>query len=104
MDSTFSVERQESQVMVNKAHHAQNRILFRANYDSSRVLANHFEPGMKAKSKSRASFHIQEFLSRVFASDGASRFFKTFLLRFLFDGGSKTSDDSSATLMARLIS
>jgi hypothetical protein len=90
--------------MENKARHAQNRILFRANYDSSRVLAHHFAPEMKAKSKSRASFHVLEFLSRVFARDGASRFFKTFLLRFLFDGGSKTSDDGSATMMARFIS
>lgn len=89
--------------MANKAHHAQNRIVFRANYDSSRVLAHHFAPGIKAKNKSRADFYALEFLSRVFAREGASRFFKTFLLRFLFDGGSKTSDDGSATMMVRCI-
>lgn len=50
----------------------------------------------KAKRKSRALFHQLEFLSAVFANEGAGRFFKTFLLRFLFDSG-KTSADESAT-------
>lgn len=62
-------------------------------------LHQYFVPNHKAKSKSRASSYAMEFLSKVFASEGASRFFKTFLLRFLFDGGSKSSDDCSATLM-----
>ena len=61
-------------------------------------LHQYFVPNYKAKTKSRANALVKEFLSRVFASDGASRFFKTFLLRFLFDGGSKSSDDCYATL------
>lgn len=57
----------------------------------------YFSPGDKARSKSRASFHALEFLSRVFAREGASRFFVTFLLRFLFDtGGKQSSEDSSS--------
>ncbi len=60
-------------------------------------LHQYFVPNYKAKIKSRASSHAMEFLSRVFASEGASRFFKTFLLRFLFDGGS-SPDDSSASM------
>jgi hypothetical protein len=39
-----------------------------------------------------------EFLSKVFASEGASRFFKTFLLRFLFDSSGKSAEDCSTTL------
>lgn len=66
--------------------------------EGGRVLQQYFVPGDKARSKSRASSHAMEFLSRVFTSEGASRFFKTFLLRFLFDGGSKSSDDCSGTL------
>lgn len=64
------------------------------------LLHQYFVPNDKAKSKSRASFHVMEFLSRVFASDGASRFFKTFLLRFLFDGGGQSSDDCSTLRLA----
>ncbi|MCE3234903.1 MAG: hypothetical protein K0Q50_1083 [Vampirovibrio sp.] len=62
-------------------------------------LHQYYVPNFKSKSKSRAASYNMEFLSRVFASDGASRFFKTFLLRFLFDSGSKSSDDCSAMLM-----
>ncbi len=54
-----------------------------------------YVPQDKAKRKSRAAFHQHEFLSDVFASDGASRFFKTFLLRFLFDSGKTTSEESA---------
>jgi hypothetical protein len=61
-------------------------------------LHQHYVPNFKAKSKSRAASHAMEFLSRVFASEGASRFFKTFLLRFLFDSGSKSSEDCSSML------
>jgi hypothetical protein len=35
-----------------------------------------------------------EFLNRVFSNDGASRFHKTFILRFAFDSN-KTPDDST---------
>ncbi|HEY9686011.1 MAG TPA: hypothetical protein V6C52_03455 [Coleofasciculaceae cyanobacterium] len=63
-------------------------------------LHQYFVPHFKSKSKSRANALVMEFLSRVFANDGASRFFKTFLLRFLFDGGSKSSDDCSGTMRA----
>ena len=59
----------------------------------------YYVPNAKAKSKSRATSHAMEFLSRVFASEGASRFFKTFLLRYLFDGGGKSSDDCSGSTM-----
>jgi hypothetical protein len=59
-------------------------------------LHQHYVPNFKGKSKSRAASHNMEFLSRVFASDGASRFFKTFLLRFLFDSGKASSEDCSA--------
>jgi hypothetical protein len=58
----------------------------------------YYVPNAKAKSKSRAASHAMEFLSRVFANDGASRFFKTFLLRYLFDGGSPSSDDCSGSM------
>ena len=61
-------------------------------------LHQYYIPNFKAKSKSRAASHAMEFLSRVFASEGASRFFKTFLLRFLFDGGGKSSEDYSSML------
>lgn len=61
-------------------------------------LHQHYVPNFKSKSKSRANALVQEFLSRVFASDGASRFFKTFLLRFLFDSSGKSSDDCSGTM------
>lgn len=57
----------------------------------------YYVPNAKAKSKSRATSHAMEFLSRVFASEGASRFFKTFLLRYLFDG-SGSSDDCSGSM------
>lgn len=59
----------------------------------------YYVPNAKAKSKSRAASHAMEFLSRVFANDGASRFFKTFLLRYLFDGGGQSSDDCSGSMM-----
>jgi hypothetical protein len=59
----------------------------------------YYVPNAKAKSKSRAASHAMEFLSRVFANDGASRFFKTFLLRYLFDSGSASSDDCSGSMM-----
>ncbi len=59
----------------------------------------YYVPNAKAKSKSRATSHAMEFLSRVFADDGASRFFKTFLLRYLFDGGSQSADDGSGLMM-----
>jgi hypothetical protein len=42
-----------------------------------------------------------EFLSKVFASEGASRFFKTFLLRFLFDTGKQSSEDASTLRIAK---
>jgi hypothetical protein len=58
-------------------------------------LHQFYVPNFKSKSKSRAHSHAMEFLSRVFANDGASRFFKTFLLRFLFDSGSQSSEDYS---------
>lgn len=61
-------------------------------------LHQYYVPNFKSKSKSRAASYAMEFLSRVFANDGASRFFKTFLLRFLFDSGSKSSEDCSAML------
>lgn len=62
-------------------------------------LHQYYVPNFKSKSKSRANSYTMEFLSQVFASEGASRFFKTFLLRFLFDSGSQSSDDGSAMLM-----
>lgn len=54
-----------------------------------------YVPQDKAKRKSRAVLHQMEFLSDVFANEGASRFFKTFLLRFLFDSGKTTSEESA---------
>lgn len=86
--------------MTAKANHLNNCIVSLSGRDSGRVLAHRFfMPNHKAKSKSRANSHVLEFLSRVFASDGASRFFKTFLLRFLFDSNAQSSDDGSTTLM-----
>lgn len=61
-------------------------------------LHQYYVPNLKSKSKSRAASHTLEFLSKVFASEGASRFFKTFLLRFLFDTGKQSSEDY-ATIM-----
>jgi hypothetical protein len=61
-------------------------------------LHHHYVPNDKGKRKSRAVSHNKEFLSRVFAREGASRFFKTFLLRFLFDSGKKSAEDYSNTL------
>jgi hypothetical protein len=61
-------------------------------------LHQFYVPNFKSKSKSRAHSHAMEFLSRVFTNDGASRFFKTFLLRFLFDSGSSSSEDCSSML------
>jgi hypothetical protein len=86
--------------MAARAHHLNNSIVSRTGRDSGHTpLPHFFVPNLKAKSKSRAASHAMEFLSRVFASEGASRFFKTFLLRFLFDGSAKSSDDASATMM-----
>ena len=51
------------------------------NHHAQRIQPHqYYVPNVKAKSKSRAASHAMEFLSRVFASEGASRFFKTFLL------------------------
>lgn len=62
--------------------------------DGERILSQqYYVPDFKSKSKSRAASHKLEFLSKVFASEGASRFFKTFLLRFLFDTGKQSSED-----------
>ncbi len=61
----------------------------------------YYVPNFKAKSKSRAASHTMEFLSKVFASEGASRFFKTFLLRFLFDTGKQSSEDASTMQLAK---
>ena len=58
----------------------------------------HYVPDFKSRSKSRATSHNLEFLSKVFASEGASRFFKTFLLRFLFDTGKKQPSEDSFTM------
>lgn len=63
-------------------------------------LHQYYVPNFKAKSKSRAASHALEFLSKVFASEGASRFFKTFLLRFLFDTGKQSSEDCATTTPA----
>lgn len=53
-------------------------------------------PDFKSRSKSRAASLSLQFLNMVFASEGASRFFKTFLTRFMFDS-SANPDDSSGT-------
>ena len=60
----------------------------------------YFSPNDKAKRKSRAASHAMEFLSRVFADEGASRFFKTLILRFLFDSSGKSSEDYSRLMPA----
>ncbi|HEY9746226.1 MAG TPA: hypothetical protein V6C99_08425 [Oculatellaceae cyanobacterium] len=67
-------------------------------------LHHYFVPNYKSKSKSRAASHALEFLSRVFADEGASRFFRTFLLRFLMDGSGQSSDDASTGLTVRAAS
>jgi hypothetical protein len=61
---------------------------------SGKTLEHRFLENGKAKTKSKATFHLLEFLTRVFSSEGASRFFKTFLLRFMFEKSNKTPDDS----------
>lgn len=78
--------------------------LFGATAQDSRSLPRHqalggqyHVPDFKSRSKSRAASLAMEFLTKVFASEGASRFFKTFLLRFMFDAN-KNPDDSSGTL------
>lgn len=90
--------------MAAKVHHPNKDLAFRAGYGSGHTPLHQslhlgFVPNFKAKSKSRANSHVMEFLSRVFSNDGASRFFKTFLLRFLFDSSGKSSEDGSARLM-----
>ena len=75
-----------------------NTLLPVSGMETGRVaLHNNYVPDFKSKSKSRAGSHAMEFLSRVFSSEGASRFFKIFLLRFLFDGN-QASDDCSGSL------
>jgi hypothetical protein len=80
--------------------HGKNQTLLpvSANETSRVTLQNNYVPDFKAKSKSRAGSHAMEFLSRVFSADGASRFFKTFLLRYLFD--SNAGDDCSGRMTA----
>ncbi|WP_373533329.1 hypothetical protein [Vampirovibrio sp.] len=63
-------------------------------------LHQYYVPNLKAKSKSQAHSHNMEFLSKVFSSEGASRFFITFLQRFLFDSGNQSSEDYSTTALA----
>ena len=64
---------------------------------SCRLQHQYFVPDYKSRSKSRFGSLMMEFLNRVFCSDGASRFFKTFLLRFMFDA--QSGDDCSASLV-----
>jgi hypothetical protein len=63
---------------------------------SGKILIHQYAENRKSKTTSKAACHLMEFLNRVFSSEGASRFFKTFLLRFLFDS-SNTGDDSLRT-------
>lgn len=60
-------------------------------------LQQYYVPHQKNKIKSRAFSHVMEFLTRVFCAEGASRFFKTFMLRFV-SGSDKGCDDSSGRL------
>jgi len=64
-----------------------------------RVQHQFYVPNFKAKSKSRAGSLLMEFLNRVFCHEGASRFFKTFLHRFLRDGAAgQSGEDCSGRL------
>jgi hypothetical protein len=83
--------------------HRENQTLLPVPANETRrvTLQNNYVPDFKAKSKSKAGSHAMEFLSRVFSSDGASRFFKTFLLRFLFDGNA--GDDCSGSMIAAVL-
>lgn len=52
---------------------------------------------LKAIGKSQMLFHHHEYLHSVFASEAASRFFITFMMRFMQDSNG-SSDDSRGRL------
>jgi hypothetical protein len=63
-------------------------------------IPNHvFFVNRNAISKSKMMNHQLEFLHQVFSSEGASRFFITFLMRFMQDNNG-SSDDSSGRMLA----
>ncbi len=65
-----------------------------AGMKSERVPLHQFFDNRQRTSKSTAGSHHLEFLHRVFSAEGANRFFKTFLLRFLSDSN-KSPDGST---------
>ena len=64
---------------------------------AERIPSHKFYDNRKFTSKCKAGSHHQEFLQNVFSADSSSRFFKMFLLRFMFD--SNSSDESASTLL-----
>lgn len=71
---------------------------------SGKILIHQYLENRKSTTKMKATSHLMEFLTRVFSAEGASRFFKIFLLRFLTDSSSTSGDDSlrSPALIAAL--
>lgn len=64
---------------------------------TGKLWVHQYAENAKSKTKSVASSHLMEFLTRVFSSEGASRFFKIFLLRFLVDGSKSSGEDGLVT-------
>lgn len=60
----------------------------------TRVSMRAYVHTLKARCQSMAKSHLSEFLAEVFSAEGASRFFKTFLQRFLSDANKSGGDDS----------
>lgn len=79
---------------MNYAHESDSRnIKALVSTNSSHFVVFRFVENRRSKARSQASSHLLEFLNRVFSSDNASRFFRTYITRFMFDSN-KTPDDS----------
>jgi hypothetical protein len=85
----------ESLFSVNYAYHNDAQLAKAPlSQEGGQFIVFKFTENRRCKSRSQASSHLMEFLNRVFSNDGASRFHKTFILRFAFDSN-KTPDDST---------
>jgi hypothetical protein len=63
------------------------------------ALSYRFFEVQKSKTNSKALSHLLEFLTQVFAQEKSSRFFKTFLLRFISDSNKSPDDSLSLTFL-----
>lgn len=69
----------------------------------ARVPMRQYVNTVKSRTKSIANSYLQEFLDDVFSAEGASRFFKTFLLRFLSDANGSSEDGLRKLLPAYVL-